>query len=90
MKLHDVRFETGFANIAVIPEFTPTLLKPYYHGKIEVTQCVFETDTPLQARQTASICFQENQNSLAKPMRMVIRDCGEIKAEGIFVEKEGQ
>ena len=90
MKLHDVRFETGFANIAVIPEFTPTPLKPYYHGKIEVTQCVFETDTPLQAHQTASICFQENQNSLAKPMRMVIRDCGEVTAEGISVEKEGQ
>lgn len=87
MTVENVEFVGKRGNILCAPDFMPTEKQPYYHGRLNVVNCSFDTDTPVTAHHIRLIEFQNNVNIRGEQMKFDLAECGEVYAEGVNVER---
>ena len=82
MTVKNVKFVGVRADILCNPEFMPTEKEPYYHGRLSVRNCSFDTETPITAHHIRFIEFKSNENTSGKEMKLSLVDCGEAYVDG--------
>lgn len=87
MTVENVKFVGQRANIVCTPEFMPTEKEPYYHGRLVVKNCSFDTEKPIKAHHIRLIEFKNNENTSGKEMKFRLEACGEAYADGVMVER---
>ncbi len=84
----NVKFNTEKAQIRLMPEVMPTEKEPYYHKNIKFTDCEFVADTPIEGGYTDNIIFENVKNSNGKQMKMILTNCGSVKADGVVIKRK--
>lgn len=88
MTVENVTFSGNRAVVSTMPEFTPSEKEPYYHKRLTVKNCTFDSEDALSARWTQTIRFVNNVNARGKQMKVVLSGCGASEIEGAQVIKE--
>ena len=88
MTVENVTFSGNRAVVSAMPEFTPSEKEPYYHKRLTVKNCTFDSEDALSARWTQTIRFVNNVNARGKHMKVVLSGCGASEIEGAQVIKE--
>lgn len=87
LTVENCRFMGKRGQVYISSEMLPTEVEPYYHKNLKILNNEFEIDTPVQGGYVDGIVFKGNKNSLGKPMKLVLTNCGKVDAESCEVER---